>query len=61
MDDKNNNFNGRQSTTDEHIDEDAEHQYSPQEQRGMPIFPYVGIRVVQTGKLKDQIGDEEAY
>lgn len=43
VNDEDNDFNGRQSPADEHVDEYTEHQYSPQEQCGMPILSYVSI------------------
>jgi hypothetical protein len=58
--DQDDHFNGRQRTADKDVDEDTEHQYSPQQQSRMPVFSYVSVGVVQSRQLQDKVRDEEA-
>ena len=57
--DENDDFDSRQCTTHEHVDEYGEHQYSPQKESPMPTLPHKSRRVVEGDELQDEICHEE--
>lgn len=61
MHDQDDYFDGRQCTADEHVDDDAQHQHSPQKQRCMPILSHVGVWIVESCQLQNQVRDEKAH
>jgi hypothetical protein len=60
MHDQDDYFDGWQCTANEHIDEDTQHQHSPQKQCCVPILSHVGVWVVESRQLQNQVRDEEA-